>query len=88
MDRRIEVRLDAHRAGVLEDELATRGQTVSDWIRQQIDNLEERQRVERALQAVRELAALNLEWVPADPDELERIINEQDSPVDDDWQPS
>lgn len=31
---------------------------------------------------------MNVEWIPDDPAALDAMINEQDSPVDDSWQPS
>ena len=77
---RLEVRLDSARHEQLRRILKARHESASSFVRAAIDReyqeIEERAAVARALAAVDGIAAGNDDWVPADPEELERIIDE------------
>ncbi|MFN0147667.1 MAG: hypothetical protein ACKVT1_14250 [Dehalococcoidia bacterium] len=85
---RIEFRLSEEDRCFLEARLRASGHSISSWVRQQID--EEREAVDLAERraAFERLCSMNVEWIPDDPAALDAMINEQDSPVDDSWQPS
>ena len=80
LTHRVEVRLDPRRRERLAAILETRHDSASNFLRNLIDReyaeLLEQESIKEALAAVDRMAADNDEWVPANPEELERIIDE------------
>jgi len=70
---RLEVRLDAERRRKLCELAASRHASLSQFLRQVIDELYERSDLERRLQAAQALAAMEIEDVP-DPATLKRQL--------------
>lgn len=77
---RLEVRLDEEQRRRLGELAQTRGVPVSEAVRSIIDEAYEVILRERRMQAVRELAAMEIEDVP-DPEELSRQLNETYAPT-------
>ncbi len=75
---RLEVRLDPLNRDYLRCLLDERGLTFADWIRAKIEDERKAEARRRALAAVERMAARSEEWVPADPEELRRMIDEED----------
>jgi hypothetical protein len=73
---RMEFRVSEEDRCYLEGRLRERGETLSGWARDMIEKEREAEALTRRLAAVERLAAMNEEWVPADPDELKRMIVE------------
>jgi uncharacterized protein (DUF1778 family) len=79
---RLDIRLSAEDRRFLEERLRVRGQSFSDWVRTKIDEERAGRGLEERIRAVQELARMNIDWIPEDPAELERMINEPDSPAE------
>ena len=85
---RIDARLDQADRAFLDRWLGQRGETLTEWIRAKVAEERDKDGLCRRMAAAQRLFAMEVEWIPEDPAELDRTLNEQDSPVDDSWQPS
>lgn len=73
---RIEVRVSEEDRRFLEDRLRECGQSISGWVQQQIEEEREAVALARRLAAVERIGAMNTEWIPENPEELTRMMNE------------
>lgn len=73
--QRLDIRLDDDRRQKLRELAADHGTPVSELVRRLIDQAYEARMRERRLRAARELAAMEVEEMPA-PDELSRQLDE------------
>jgi hypothetical protein len=82
---RMEFRVSDEDRCFLEERLRERGQTLSDWVRQGINDERERALQREGRAALDRLFAMNIQWIPDNPADLDSLLNDQDSPVDDSW---
>lgn len=75
---RMEVRLDAESREFLRCLLAERSLTFADWVREKMKEERAAEARREAMAAARRLSSLNEDWVPDDPDELRRMIDDED----------
>ncbi len=74
---RLEARIDPESRAYLRCLLDERGLTFAGWIRAKLNEERKDQVRQRALAAVREIASAQETWVPDDPEELVRMLNEE-----------